>query len=323
MKWMTFCHKVDKTTGNPRMRAMTLIPGLPVLSGDFVLDLPAWRRFLEPNSKDSASLVTDWLDMDGALWSFAQQAWERREDSDFQKIWKEAGVLRSFSEVEFGAPVPRPGKIICVGLNYRDHAAECGKPTLEKPQIFSKFSTAVSAHGEPVILPKGSNQVDYEAELAVVIGKFCKGVARAHALSVVAGYANLNDVTARDFQFGDGQFQRGKSCDTFAPMGPYIVTLDELRNPLALDIRFRLNGETRQESNTREMIFDIPRIIEFITETISLEPGDVISTGTPAGVGYGMDPKKFLQPEDRMEVEIEGLGSLENRVSASVADGLD
>ncbi len=219
--------------------------------------------------------------------------------------------------VKAAAPVPRPGKIICVGLNYRDHAAESNQPIPQSPIIFSKFSTCVIGAGEPVLLPKNSSQVDYEAELAVVIGRSAKNVKREHALEYVLGYTNFNDVSARDFQFADGQWQRGKSCDTFAPMGAFIVTADEIPEPHKLKICFRLNGETLQNSNTSELIFDIPHLIEFLSETITLEAGDIIATGTPPGVGFARKPPVFLKDGDVAEVEIEHLGVLSNPIVAA------
>jgi 2-keto-4-pentenoate hydratase/2-oxohepta-3-ene-1,7-dioic acid hydratase in catechol pathway len=210
--------------------------------------------------------------------------------------------------------VPRPGKIICIGLNYRDHAAESKMPIPEKPVVFSKFSTAVIAPGEPVVLPSTSQQVDYEAELAVVIGRRAKHVEADRAYDYVLGYTAFNDVTARDFQFADKQWQRGKSCDTFAPMGQTIVTTDTIPDPHKLSIKLVLNGQTMQDSNTDQLIFGVPALIEFLSESITLEPGDVIATGTPPGVGFARNPPVFLKPGDQMEVLIEGMGGLGNPV---------
>ena len=219
------------------------------------------------------------------------------------------------------APVPRPGKLICIGLNYRDHAAESNLPLPKEPVVFSKFSTAVIAPGEPVVIPASSTQVDYEAELAVVIGRRAKQVAASRALDYVFGYTCLNDVSARDFQFADGQWQRGKSCDTFAPMGPTIVSADELRDPHKLPIKLILNGATMQDSNTNQLIFGVPELIEFLSRTITLEPRDVIATGTPSGVGFARKPPVYLKPGDEMVVDIEGIGKLNNPVVAA-AEGI-
>ena len=217
-------------------------------------------------------------------------------------------------DIKIEAPVPRPGKIICIGLNYRNHAIESGMEIPKSPIIFSKFQTCVIGPGDPIRLPAGSEQVDYEAELAVVIGRRAQNVKASEAMDYVFGYTNFNDVSARDFQFADGQWQRGKSCDTFAPIGPFVATRDEIADPHNLRISFRLNGETLQDSTTAELIFGIPALIEFLSASITLEPGDVIATGTPPGVGFARKPPVFLKNGDVGEVEIEGLGTLSNPV---------
>lgn len=219
-------------------------------------------------------------------------------------------------EVEFLPPVPRPGKIIAVGLNYRDHAAEQGKTAPTEPVVFAKYASALTGHNTPIVLPPNSREVDYEAELAVVIGKTARRVAREDAYACVGGYTILNDVSARDMQRQDKQFTRAKSCDTFAPLGPWLVTADAVPDPHALDIRLTLNGRVMQASNTREMIFDIPYLIWFLSQAMTLEPGDVISTGTPGGVGVFRRPPVFLQPGDETAVTIERIGTLRNVVVA-------
>ncbi|HKT09667.1 MAG TPA: fumarylacetoacetate hydrolase family protein, partial [Gemmatimonadaceae bacterium] len=220
------------------------------------------------------------------------------------------------SDAYWFAPVPRPGKIVCIGMNYRDHAHELQLGVPNEPTIFSKFPSCVIAPGEAVIIPPGSTQVDYEAELAVVIGRRATQVSADRAYDYVQGYTAFNDVTARDFQFGDLQWQRGKSCDTFAPMGPTIVTTDEIPDPHALRITLTLNGTVMQDSNTSELIFRVPELIAFITRNITLEPGDIIATGTPAGVGFARKPPVFLKPGDAMAVDIERIGQLGNPISA-------
>ncbi|MFT3743542.1 MAG: fumarylacetoacetate hydrolase family protein [Pyrinomonadaceae bacterium] len=240
-------------------------------------------------------------------------------DTNFVALATEAitfGEPRTFlkQDVVLAAPVPRPGKIICIGLNYRNHAIESGMDIPTSPIIFSKFVTCVAAPNEPILLPVGSEKVDYEAELAVVMGRRAKNVAIGNAMDHVFGYTNFNDVSARDMQFADGQWQRGKSCDTFAPFGETVVTKDEIADPHNLRIQFRLNGETMQDSTTNELIFDIPAIIEFLSRSITLEPGDIIATGTPPGVGFARKPPVFLKDGDVCEVEIEGLGVLSNSV---------
>lgn len=249
-----------------------------------------------------------WFDMDGPWFQKARETHDTlvRDQKAFAEARDKGWLVRSQDAYWF-APVPRPGKILCIGLNYRDHAAESNMAIPEKPVVFSKFSTCVIAPGEPVVLPSVSQQVDYEAELAVVIGRRAKHVSADRAYDYVLGYTAFNDVTARDFQFGDGQWQRGKSCDTFAPMGQTIVTTDAVPDPHKLPIKLTLNGKTMQESNTDQLIFGVPALIEFISQTITLEPGDVIATGTPAGVGFARKPPVFLKPGDQMEVMIEGV----------------
>jgi 2-keto-4-pentenoate hydratase/2-oxohepta-3-ene-1,7-dioic acid hydratase in catechol pathway len=220
-------------------------------------------------------------------------------------------------EIEICAPVPRPNKVICIGLNYRNHALESGMPIPSSPIIFSKFATCVIGPNQAIILPAGSNQVDYEAELAFVIGRRAKNVKKERAMNYVFGYTNFNDVSARDFQFADGQWQRGKSCDTFAPIGEFIATTDEIPEPHNLRIQFRLNGKTLQDSNTKELIFKIPELIEFLSKSITLEPGDIVATGTPPGVGFARKPPVFMKNGDVAEVEIEGLSILSNPVVAA------
>jgi 2-keto-4-pentenoate hydratase/2-oxohepta-3-ene-1,7-dioic acid hydratase in catechol pathway len=220
------------------------------------------------------------------------------------------------ADVTIGAPVPRPGKIICIGLNYRDHAAESNMPVPTSPVTFSKYVTSVAGPSKPIVLPDVSRQVDYEAEMAIVIGRRAKRVSVERAFDHVLGYMNFNDVSARDLQFADGQWQRGKACDTFAPMGPYIVTRDAAGDPHALRIQLRLNGQTMQDSSTAQLIFGVDKIVSFLSQTVTLEPGDVIATGTPPGVGFARKPPVFLKAGDVVEVEVEGLGVLSNPVVA-------
>ena len=211
------------------------------------------------------------------------------------------------------APVPRPGKIICVGHNYYDHAGET-PPAF--PDIFGKFTNVVIGPNEPIVLTRASEQVDYEGELAVVIGRRAKCTDEAHALDVVAGYTIFNDVTARDYQKRSSQWTLGKSFDTFGPMGPALVTADEIGDPSKLDLTLWVNEEQRQHTNTRNLIFSIPYLISYLSQAITLEPGDVISTGTPSGTGGSRNPPVFLKPGDRVRVCIEKIGELANPVAA-------
>ena len=210
--------------------------------------------------------------------------------------------------------ITRPGKIVCVGLNYHDHAEEGGQDLPKAPLLFAKWPNTLIGHGEPIVLPAEAKEVDYEAELGVVIGTTAKHVAERDALDHVQGYICVNDVSARDLQFGDGQWTRGKSPDSFCPVGPRLVAREEIADPQALAIRCVLNGQTMQDSSTSQMIFSVAEIIAYVTRVITLEPGDLIATGTPAGVGVFRDPKILLKDGDEVSVEIEGLGTLTNPV---------
>ena len=257
----------------------------------------------------------DAFDLDGSTLTEARSLAEAvASDEGRLEGMRKEGAVRSLSSVRLAAPVPRPRKVLCIGLNYKDHAAESKMDLPERPLLFSKFPSCVVASGDPVEIPPGSEKADYEAELGVIIGRTARNVREADGFRHVLGYVNFNDVSARDFQFADGQWQRGKSCDTFAPFGPYLVTADEITDPHKLRIRFRLNGETLQDSNTDQLIFGIPSLIAHLSEAFTLEPGDVIATGTPPGVGFARKPPVWLKEGDRMEVEIEGLGVLANPV---------
>jgi 2-keto-4-pentenoate hydratase/2-oxohepta-3-ene-1,7-dioic acid hydratase in catechol pathway len=211
-------------------------------------------------------------------------------------------------------PLPMPGKVIAVGLNYKDHAAEAHAPLPEAPVLFTKWTTSLIPHEADIIVPKGVTHTDWEAELAVVIGKRASKVSESEALSYVSGYACMNDVTDREAQSKDGQWVRSKSYDTFGPIGPRIVPAHEIGDPHNLKIEARLNGKTMQSSNTSNLIFSIPFLISYISARITLEPGDVITTGTPHGVGAFLKPPVFMKPGDIIEVEIEKIGILRNRV---------
>lgn len=217
------------------------------------------------------------------------------------------------SEAELLAPVPRPGKVVAIGRNYKEHAAEEGVEPPPAPLIFSKWPSSVIGPGQPIRWdPEYTTKVDYEAELAVVIGRRARHVSEEEALDHVLGYTCLNDVSARDLQFGDGQWIRGKSLDTFCPMGPAIVTTADIADPQSLDITCRLRGEVVQHSSTSEMYFGVAEIISYCSRAFTLEPGDVIATGTPSGVGVWRDPPMLMGDGDEVEVEIEGIGTLVN-----------
>jgi 2-keto-4-pentenoate hydratase/2-oxohepta-3-ene-1,7-dioic acid hydratase in catechol pathway len=212
-------------------------------------------------------------------------------------------------------PIERPGKIVCVGLNYRDHAEEQGAELPQAPLLFAKWTTALVGPGEPIVIPPIVTKCDYEAELGVVIGSRVKGVSKENAFEAVRGYLCANDVSARDLQFGDGQWTRGKSPDTFCPVGP-MTARDEVPDPHALRIRAIVSGEVLQDSTTANLIFGVDDVIAYAAQTTTLEPGDLILTGTPAGVGVFRDPQRLLQPGDEVTIEIDGLESLSNPVAA-------
>lgn len=214
------------------------------------------------------------------------------------------------------APIPRPPKILCAGLNYRDHAAEAKMEIPSVPTIFSKFHNTIIGPGAAIFLPKNSKKPDYEAEFAFVIGRGGRYIPPQEWRAHVFGYMCFNDVSARDFQLATSQWLMGKTFDGFAPTGPWITTADEIPDPHSLDIELFLNGERMQASNTREMIFKIPDLIEFISSVLTLEPGDIVATGTPAGVGFSQRPPRWLRPGDEVVVRIEGLGELRNPVAA-------
>ena len=256
----------------------------------------------------------EWYDTASPRFRAMREFHDRTEDLGERDRMRSNGAILPRTQVKLLAPVPRPGKVLCIGLNYRDHAAESKMEVPAQPVCFSKFPSCVIGPGDSVVLPRGSEQVDYEAELAFVIGKRAKNVSRAEAVEHVLGYVNFNDVSARDFQFADGQWQRGKSCDTFAPMGEWIATRDEIPDPQKLSIRLHRNGETLQDSSTDQLIFGIAALVEFLSAAFTLEPGDVIATGTPPGVGFARKPPIYLEHGDEMTVEIEGLGTLTNPV---------
>ncbi len=289
MKLVTFLRE-----GKARLGALATING-----AESVVDLN------RADSKIPATML-EFLDAGENSMKLAQQA--------LGKPPAEAVLARS--AVRLLAPIPRPGKIICIGLNYRDHAAETGQQVPAYPTVFAKYSTCVIAPDEPIVLPRVSKEVDYEAELAFVIGKKARNVSKADAMKYVAGYLPFHDVSARDYQRRTSQWTMGKTPDTFGPMGPALVTVDEVPDPHTLDIQLSINDEVLQKSNTRELIFSVQALIEDLSAVMTLEPGDLISTGTPSGVGQARTPKRFLKPGDVVRIEIARLGVLSNPVIA-------
>jgi len=227
---------------------------------------------------------------------------------------KRAGLITAFAEASLAAPIERPSKIICLGRNYRAHAEEGGNKPPVAPDLFAKYSNTLVGPTDCIVLPKQSSQVDYEAEMAVVIGTRARHVARRDAYAHVAGYSVFNDVSARDVQLRTSQWGAGKNFDGFAPMGPWLVTRDEIPDPQNLELQLKIGGEILQTSNTSKMIFDVPAIIEFLSHIMTLEPGDIIATGTPEGVGLWRKPQRWLKAGERVLVTIEGIGTLDNPV---------
>jgi acylpyruvate hydrolase len=225
------------------------------------------------------------------------------------------GVVCTLREVTIKAPIPRPGKLILLGLNYRDHAEETGQKIPEVPTLFAKYNNSVIGPGAAILIPRATEQIDYEAEFAFVIGRRGHDIPRDRALDYVAGYTIVNDVSARDYQFVTSQWMVGKTFDTHCPMGPALVLKDEIPDPHSLDLDLSIGGEMLQKSNTNQLIFKIPETVEYLSQVMTLEPGDVISTGTPSGVGFTRKPPRWLRPGETVRVEIAGLGVLENPVA--------
>ena len=230
------------------------------------------------------------------------------------------GPRIALSAVTLEAPIARPPKFLGIGLNYADHVAESGLDTPKHPTVFNKQSTCVTGPGGAIHVPRASHVLDYEGELGFVIGKRCRHVSRDNAADVIAGYLVVNDATVRDWQLRIPTWTIGKSFDTHGPIGPWIVTSDEVPDPHQLQLRTWVNGELRQESNTKELIFDCYTLVEHLSTAFTLEPGDIVATGTPAGVGIGMKPPKILQAGDTVRIEIEGIGEIENPVIDEPAD---
>jgi len=242
------------------------------------------------------------------------EGWQRFKDKA-ETLAREGKTHHRVKDVHLLAPVPRPQKILAIGLNYADHIAESGAPTPERQIWFSKLPNAVHGPYDPIQMPKASNAIDYEAELVFVIGKRCRHVTKEKAPEVIFGYAAGNDVSVRDWQFHTAQWIVGKSFDTHAPFGPWIVTADEIGDPHALGIRCLVNGETRQSSNTKNLVFDCFDQISYLSRAMTLMPGDIVFTGTPGGVGQSMKPPKLLKAGDTVRVEIDRIGALEARMA--------
>ena len=297
------------------------------MGGDSVVDLQGAlaAALQESGAPSSAAMAESAAQIPSSMRSFLALGGEGREAAERAaafaaerpELQTDSGPISlPASLVTLLAPVGDPQKIICIGQNYRDHCAEQNQPLPERAIIFSKFPTALIGPNANIVLPRISEQVDYEAELAFVIGKRAKHIAEAEAKDYIAGYMCLNDVSARDIQFSDKQWVRGKTFDTFAPTGPALVTADEISDPHDLDISLTLNGQTMQSSNTSNLIFGVYYLVSYLSQGITLEPGDIVTTGTPGGVGIFRNPPVLLKPGDSVSVTIESLGTLTNPVVA-------
>jgi 2-keto-4-pentenoate hydratase/2-oxohepta-3-ene-1,7-dioic acid hydratase in catechol pathway len=292
-------------------------PRIGLLLGDVVCDVTELARV----KKIAGAEAPDWLIEATSTLEIITRGPEALEEisalvtRNSPASSRSAAVAGQVDEIDF-LPAVYPGKILAIGRNYADHAIEGGGEPPKAPLIFAKLSNALSAHNAPIVLPTVSETIDWEAELAIVIGRRAKAVSEADALDYVFGYTLMNDVTARDLQRKDGQWTRGKGLDTFAPLGPFITTRDEIEDIQNLTIEGLYNGEVTQTSNTSKMIFSVAYLISYISQGITLEPGDIIASGTPEGVGFFRDPPVLLKPGDVCEVRVEKLGALRNRVVA-------
>lgn len=291
MKLLTLDNKGEKQLG--------------VKVGDVVVNVP---NALKEKPKQNVATTMETLIEQGEAGLQALEAYVDEVKSDQATyVWKE-------QDVDFAAAITRPRKIICVGLNYRKHADETKAKYPEVPVLFNKFDNALTGHLQEIKVPRTTERLDHEVELGIVIGKTAKHVKKENALDYVFGYCTTNDLSARDIQKRASQWMTGKTNDGFAPVGPYIVTKDDIPNPDELQLTTKVNGETRQNSNTRDMIFDCSELIEYISSHMTLYPGDLIMTGTPEGViiGRPMEERVYLKPGDEVTVEVEGLGALTN-----------
>ena len=299
MRFVNFSRRTNPSVHLGCVIGDTCIDLTRAMRGDAVIRFP-WQ----------ATSIEDILRLDGGLKTLQDQLPKNGELNS---------QLHQFSfplaEAKLMAPILNPQKLIGIGFNYRDHAEETKTPLPKEPLFFAMFASAITGPFDPIVKPAITQMLDYEAELAVVIGKRGRHIAVENALEHVAGYTIFNDVSARNFQATDSQWLRVKSFDTFAPMGPCMITRDELGDGSGLNIQLRVNGETRQNSNTRHLIFGVPQIVSYISQVMTLQPGDVIATGTPSGVGFARNPQVFLNAGDVIEVEIERIGVLRNTVA--------
>jgi acylpyruvate hydrolase len=294
-------------------------PRLGCLEGDRVMDLEAsYAAYLAKQGVVRAGAIAAAMFPHDSTRGFLEGGVASQEAlGKMQQAAKSGGfqaVTAPAASVRLHAPIADPGKFICIGLNYKDHAAETGNAAPKEPPIFPKWNSAILDPGEPILRPRGEKTLDWEVELGVVIGKTARYVSKEQALDYVYGYTVINDVSARDFQFLTSQWAAGKISDTLAPVGPYIADRSEIPDPHVLDLKTWVNGTLMQDGNTKNFIFDVRYLVSYLSGLITLSPGDLIATGTPAGVGFSRKPQITLQPGDKVKVDITGLGSLENPV---------
>jgi 2-keto-4-pentenoate hydratase/2-oxohepta-3-ene-1,7-dioic acid hydratase in catechol pathway len=291
---------------------------MPIKNGIYLMKL---IRFGEPGNESPGLITEDASRLDvSAFTREYDEAFFTNDGLSRLKYWlreNAASAPRVAQSVRLGSPISRPSKIVCIGLNFRDHARESKMEIPEEPVIFFKASSSLVGPNDDLVVPKNARKVDWEVELAVVMGKKCNYIEPEQALQYVAGYVLHNDYSERAFQLErGGQWVKGKSADTFAPLGPFLATRDEISDTSRLGMWLKVNGEFRQRSSTAEMIFDVPTLVSYVSQFMTLLPGDIISTGTPAGVGLGMKPQQYLQEGDIVELGIDGLGSSRQKVVA-------
>jgi len=292
---------------------------------DYLIDIVSFYKFIHKEDPPSGFFnIKGILSIDKGLHQIEELKDKAKEmlaaDNSCDELIAKK-IIFPLGAVKLTAPVPNPDKIVCIGLNYKDHCKEQNRPFPRYPILFSKFNTAVIGPNDVVIKPAITQKLDFEAELAFIIGKKGRHIEEKDAMEYVAGYTIFNDISARDIQFADKQWLRGKTFDTFAPMGPYLVTKDEIDNPHNLYIKVKVNDSIMQDSNTSAMIHQIPYLISFISQVVTLKPGDVVATGTPAGVGVFRKPPFFLKQKDTVSVEIEKLGVLRNFIEDDTFGG--
>ena len=289
------------------------VPSIGVELEEGILDIPeAASRFGRVYSVHGQRFPNEMIDL--LRWEAGLDVVRQIVEQYKRTPLEKRPMTHPVEKIQLEAPIPRPGKIIALGLNYRSHIEETGREVPEAPTIFAKFSSSVIGPGTKIPMPKVSDKIDWEVELGVVIGRNCRYVTKDQALDYIAGYTIINDISARDLQKRDGQWVRAKSLDGFCPMGPCIVTVDKLGDGSNLRVMTKVNGEIKQDSNTLDLLFTAKDIVSYLSQSFTLEPGDVIATGTPSGVGFVRDPPEFMKPGDTVEVSIEGIGTLTNSI---------